>query len=174
MSTDHLRCDRTTAWAALRVHHDVEGKALDLREAFAREGDRASRFTLAAPGLRADLSKNRWSENTRSLLLQLALECGVFAQRDAMLRGDPINGSEGRAVLHTALRAPRGAATPFNAEVQAALDAMLGFAEQVRVAGFQDVVHIGIGGSDLGPAMVVQALQPFAQPGLRLPGFPAK
>ncbi|MFN4115821.1 MAG: glucose-6-phosphate isomerase, partial [Inhella sp.] len=123
---------------------------------------------LAAPGVRADLSKNRWSETTRSLLLQLALECGVTAQRDAMLRGDAINGSEGRAVLHTALRAPRGAATPFNAEVHEALDAMLAFAEQVRGGAFRDVVHIGIGGSDLGPAMVVQALQPFSQPGLRL------
>jgi glucose-6-phosphate isomerase len=162
------RCDRTTAWAALRVHHEVEGRALDLREAFAREGDRAPRFTLAAPHLRADLSKNRWSETTRSLLLQLATDCGVLAQRDAMLAGEPINGTEGRAVLHTALRAPRGAVSPFNAEVHQALDAMLGFAEQVRAGGFTDVVHIGIGGSDLGPAMVVQALQPFAKPGLRL------
>lgn len=163
-----VRGDRSTAWAALRVHHEVEGAALDLREAFAREGDRAARFTLAAPQLRADLSKNRWNETTRSLLLQLAQECGVLAQRDAMLRGDAINGSEGRAVLHTALRAPRGAAMPFNAEVHQALDAMLAFAEQARAGGFTDVVHIGIGGSDLGPAMVVQALQPFAQPGLRL------
>ncbi len=162
------RCDRTTAWAALRVHHEVEGRALDLREAFEREGDRAARFTLAAPHLRADLSKNRWSEATRSLLLQLAADCQVLAQRDALFGGAPVNGTEGRAVLHTALRAPRGAASPFNAEVHAALDAMLGFAEQVRSAGFSDVVHIGIGGSDLGPAMVVQALQPFAQPGLRL------
>lgn len=163
-----VRGDRTTAWAALRVHHEVEGAALDLREAFAREGDRAHRFTLSAPQLRADLSKNRWSDTTRGLLLQLALECDVLGQRDAMLRGDAINGSEGRAVLHTALRAPRGAAAPFNAEVHEALDAMLAFAEQVRARGVRDVVHIGIGGSDLGPAMVVQALQPLAQPGLRL------
>jgi glucose-6-phosphate isomerase len=162
-----LRCDRTTAWQALQIHHDTEGRSFDLRQAFAHEGQRAARFTLQAPQLRVDLSKNRWSETTRSLLLQLAEECGVLAQRDAMLRGDAINTTEGRAVLHTALRAPLGAA-PFGDEVQASLAAMLAFAEQVRAGDFSDVVHIGIGGSDLGPAMAVQALQPFAKPGLRL------
>jgi len=161
------RCDQTTAWQALQVHYQVEGRAFDLREAFAREGDRAQRFALSAPQLRADLSKNRWSEATRSLLLQLARDCGVLAQRDAMLRGEAINNTEGRAVLHTALRAPRGQGL-FSAEVHQALDAMLHFAEAVRAGPLRDIVHIGIGGSDLGPAMAVQALQPFVKPGLRL------
>jgi glucose-6-phosphate isomerase len=91
----------------------------------------------------------------------------VLARRDAMLRGEPINATEGRAVLHSALRAPLGT-RPSVSEVQAALDAMLAFAEGVRADRFTDLVHIGIGGSDLGPAMAVQALQPFVKPGLRL------
>ncbi len=159
------RCDQTAAWAALMQHADTVGRSFDLRDAFAREPSRAEAFTLDAPQLRADLSKNRWSAPTRQLLLQLAEQCGVAARRDAMLNGSPINATEGRAVLHTALRAPLGAA-PFGEEVQAALANMLAYAEQVRASDITDVVHIGIGGSDLGPAMAVQALQPFVKPGL--------
>ncbi|MFX8114349.1 glucose-6-phosphate isomerase, partial [Acinetobacter baumannii] len=95
-----------------------------------------------------------------------AADCGLEARRDALLRGDPVNHTEGRAVLHTALRAPAGSSAPFDTEVQAALDAMLAFAESVRRGErgpITDVVHIGIGGSDLGPAMVVQALQAFGR-----------
>lgn len=162
-----VRCDQTRAWAALQQHLEAQGRAMDLREAFASEPDRAKAFTLEAPHVRADLSKNRWSAATQELLLQLAEQRGVLALRDAMFQGEEINTTEGRAVLHTALRAPLGAA-PFGEEVQAALAEMLAFAEQVRASDFTDVVHIGIGGSDLGPAMVVQALQPFVKPGLTL------
>jgi glucose-6-phosphate isomerase len=162
-----VRCDQTRAWAALQQHLEAQGRAMDLREAFASEPERAKAFTLEAPYVRADLSKNRWSAATQELLLQLAEQRGVLALRDAMFRGEEINATEGRAVLHTALRAPLGAA-PFGEEVQAALAEMLAFAEQVRASDFTDVVHIGIGGSDLGPAMMVQALQPFVKPGLTL------
>lgn len=158
------RCDRTPAWGRLQA---LAATPLDLRQLFAEEEGRAAAFTLSAPHLRADLSKQRWTAAVRAELLALAEQTGVLARRDAMLRGDAINGTEGRAVLHTALRAPQGAA-PFGDEVQAALDAMLGFAEQARAGGYRDVVHIGIGGSDLGPAMATQALQPFAKPDLNL------
>ena len=162
-----VRCDQTRAWAALQQHLEAQGRVMDLREAFASEPDRAKAFTLEAPHVLADLSKNRWSAATQELLLQLAEQRGVLALRDAMFRGEEINATEGRAVLHTALRAPLGAA-PFGEEVRAALAEMLAFAEQVRASDFTDVVHIGIGGSDLGPAMMVQALQPFVKPGLTL------
>ncbi len=167
----HPRCDRTRAWAALQGHYQAHGRGLDLREAFARDPGRFQAFSLQAPEVFADLSKNRIDVATRRFLFELAAECGVAAQRDAMFDGQPINRTEGRAVLHTALRAPRGAA-PFSDEVHAVLDAMLAYAEGVRAAaaqgGFEDVVNIGIGGSDLGPAMVVPALDAYAQRGLRL------
>ncbi|HEX6020101.1 MAG TPA: glucose-6-phosphate isomerase, partial [Burkholderiaceae bacterium] len=158
------RCDRTAAWRALHEHYRDHGRAFDLRESFARDGGRFAALSLQAPEVFADLSKNRWDAATRRLLIELAHECGMPARRDAMLRGEPINTTEGRAVLHTALRAPRGAA-PHGDEVHAALDAMLAFAERVRdvrASGIRDVVHIGIGGSDLGPQMAVLALDAFA------------
>jgi glucose-6-phosphate isomerase len=163
------RCDRTTAWAALGGHYEAHGRDFDLRDAFARDPQRFERFALAAPEVFADLSKNRWDLATRTLLLELARECGVAARRDAMFAGAPINVTEGRAVLHTALRAPKGAPTPFNADVHAQLDAMLAFADGVRHAGrgITDVVNIGIGGSDLGPQMAVPALDAFVHPDIR-------
>ncbi len=163
------RGDRTTAWAALAGHFEAHGRDLDLRDAFARDAQRFERFALAAPEVFADLSKNRWDHATRTLLLDLARECGVLARRDAMFAGEAINTTEGRAVLHTALRAPAGAATPFNAEVHAVLDAMLAFADGVRhpERGITDVVNIGIGGSDLGPQMAVPALDAFVHPDIR-------
>ena len=163
------RCDRTRAWAALQGHFEAHGRDLDLREAFARDPGRFARFSWQAPEVFADLSKNRWDVATQRFLVELARECGVEARRDAMLAGEPINVTEGRAVLHTALRAPRGAA-PHGDEVHAELDAMLAFAESVRDrAGAQitDVVNIGIGGSDLGPQMAVAALEPYAHRALR-------
>ena len=163
------RCDRSPAWAALQDHFRLEGRQFDLREAFAREPRRFEDWSLQAPEVLADLSKNRISTATLQLLLQLARDCGLEAQREAMFQGEAINHTEGRAVLHTALRAPQGQA-PHDDEVQASLQRMLAFAESVRAddRGFSDVVHIGIGGSDLGPAMVVQALQSCVKPGLRL------
>ncbi|MBC7735057.1 MAG: glucose-6-phosphate isomerase, partial [Bacteriovorax sp.] len=122
-----------------------------------------------------DLSKNRIDTATLHFLLDLARECGVEARRDAMLRGDPINLTEGRAVLHTALRAPRAGSAQergaLGAEVHQVLDAMLAYVETVRdtaASGIRHVVNIGIGGSDLGPQMVVPALDAFAHPGLTL------
>jgi glucose-6-phosphate isomerase len=164
----HPRCDHTRAWAALQGHFEAHGRDFDLREAFARDPGRFSTFSFEAPEVFADLSKNRVDVATWKFLLDLAQECGVEAQRDAMLRGEVANLTEGRAVLHTALRAPRGAG-PFGDEVHAVLDAMLAYAEQVRADGtITDIVNIGIGGSDLGPQMVVPALDAFCARGQRL------
>ena len=171
-----IRCDRTAAWAALAGHFEAHGRDLDLREAFARDPGRAARFSFEAPEVFADLSKNLIDAATQHFLADLARECGVEARRDAMLAGEPINESEGRAVLHTALRAPPGAA-PASAEVHGVLDAMLAFAEAVRgradagtdgAKPIRHVVNIGIGGSDLGPQMAVRALDAFGHPRLRL------
>jgi glucose-6-phosphate isomerase len=167
---DTLRCEDTVAWQALQGHFEAHGRALDLREAFARDPARFEQFSVQAPEVWADLSKNRWDATTRRLLNELAQACGLAAKRDAMLAGEPINSTEGRAVLHTALRAPRGQG-PFSDEVHEVLERVLAFAEQVRDtarSGITDVVNIGIGGSDLGPQMAVPALQAVAQPGLRL------
>ena len=101
-----VRCDQTEAWAALRAHYDAKGRQFDLRQAFAADAGRFDRFAVQAPGVFADLSKNRWDASTRALLTGLAAECGLEARRDAMFAGEPINLTEGRAVLHTALRAP--------------------------------------------------------------------
>ncbi len=162
------RCDSTQAWAALRGHFEAHGRDFDLREAFARDPGRHASFSVDAPGIHADLSKNLLDIATLRFLLDLAQECALPARRDAMLRGDTVNTTEGRAVLHTALRAPRGAA-PNSSDVHGVLDAMLAYAERVRGdAEFTDIVNIGIGGSDLGPQMVVPALHAYTQPGRRL------
>ena len=167
---DHPRCDATVAWAALQGHFQAHGRDLDLREAFGRDPGRFASFTLEAPAVFADLSKNLWDLKTRKLLIELARACGLEARRDAMLAGAPINTTEGRAVLHTALRAPRGQGL-FSDEVHAVLDRLLEFAEQVRdttASGIRHVVNIGIGGSDLGPQMAVPALDAWAHPGITL------
>jgi glucose-6-phosphate isomerase len=158
------RCDATVAWRALQGHFEAHGRDLDLRDAFARDPGRFDAFAVQAPEVFADLSKNRWDLATRKLLIELAQECGVPARRDAMFAGEAINNTEGRPVLHTALRAPRGAAS-YADEVHAMLDAVLAYAERVRdvaASGIRDVVNIGIGGSDLGPQMVVPALDSYA------------
>jgi glucose-6-phosphate isomerase len=162
------RCDSTQAWAALRGHFEAHGRDFDLREAFARDPGRHAAFSVDAPGIHADLSKNLVDIATLHFLVDLARECALPARRDALLRGEIANATEGRAVLHTALRAPRGTA-PFSDEVHAALDAMLAYAERVRGdAAITDIVNIGIGGSDLGPQMAVPALHAYTQPGRRL------
>ena len=165
-----VRPETTRAWTALRGHFEAHGRGLDLREAFARDPGRFAAFSLQAPEVFADLSKNLIDVATRRFLLDLAAECGLEARRDAMFAGQPINTTEGRAVLHTALRAPRGQG-PFSDDVHGVLDRMLALAERVRdtaTSGITDVVNIGIGGSDLGPAMVVPALDAYAHRGLRL------
>jgi glucose-6-phosphate isomerase len=160
------RCDRTAAWAALSGHFEAHGRGFDLRQAFARDPSRFASLTFEAPEVFADLSKSLVDAATMRFLADLARECGVEAYRDAMLAGTPINSTERRAVLHTALRAPRGVA-PFSDDVHGVLDAMLAFAETMRArAGLRHVINIGIGGSDLGPQMVVRALAEFAQPGI--------
>ncbi len=166
---DAPRCDRTAAWSALRAHFDASGRAFDVRTAFAADPARFERLSFDAPEVFADLSKHLVDDTTIALLLELARECQIEARRDALLRGEPVNATEGRAVLHTALRAPRGTA-PFSDDVHEVLDRMLAYAETVRDtarSGITDVVNIGIGGSDLGPQMAVAALEPFCHPGMR-------
>jgi glucose-6-phosphate isomerase len=163
------RCDRTDAWLALARHFESPGRTFNLREAFVHDAGRFESFSVEAPEVFIDLSKNLIDAQTLRLLLELASECGLEAQREAMFEGVAINTTEDRAVLHTALRAPRGMA-PFSADVHRTLDAMLSFAETVRdtaASGIRHVVNIGIGGSDLGPQMVLPALDAFVHPGLQ-------
>ena len=165
------RGDRTPAWAELSawVQAPGAGRGFDLKGAFARNPQRFEQFSLRAPGVFADLSKNLWDGPVRERLLSLAQACGVTDKRDAMMAGEVANPTEGRAVLHTALRAPRGQG-PHAHEVHTVLDRLLAYAETVRdvqSSGLRDVVNIGIGGSDLGPQMVVAALQAQSHPQLR-------
>ncbi len=166
-----MRCDHTPVWTALQTH--AQGfSGFDLREAFKLDVQRASRLSQSAPYLFADLSKNHTDEATEALLLTLAEQTGLAEHRDAMFRGEPINNTEGRGVMHWLLRQPAGSlqgklAAPL-AQVHETLNAMLAYAEQVRADdAITDVVNIGIGGSDLGPQMAVLALQDFVLPGKR-------
>ncbi len=164
------RCDETQAWAALAGHFEAHGRDFDIRDAFIRDAGRFDALSVEAPEVFADLSKNRIDTATLHFLLDLARECQVELRREAMLRGDAINTTEGRAVLHTALRAPRGQG-PCSADVHGVLDAMFAYVEGVRdtaTSGIRHIVNIGIGGSDLGPQMVVPALDGFAHPGLAM------
>jgi glucose-6-phosphate isomerase len=166
----HPRCDRTAAWQALRVHFDASARSLDLRTAFAADPGRFERLSWQAPEVYADLSKNLLDDPALQGLLALAQACALPERRDAMLAGAPVNLTEGRAVLHTALRAPQGAGL-HGADVHQVLESMLAYAETVRdtaASGITDVVNIGIGGSDLGPQMAVTALDAFAHRGLRM------
>jgi glucose-6-phosphate isomerase len=177
-----MRCDRTAAWGKLQQYYAEHGSKLDVRTALRDDAQRVTKLSQAAPHIFADLSKNHLDDSSQALLMQLARECGVEQQRDAMLRGDAINNTENRAVLHTFLRQNRRVAQSNNAgaatenvansnklnDVHTTLSAMLAYAEQVRGNGqITDVVNIGIGGSDLGPQMAVLALQAFATTGKR-------
>jgi glucose-6-phosphate isomerase len=171
--TMKTRCDRTSAWGRLQAHYDAAGRDFDMRAAFTADPQRFDAFSQSAPHLFADLSKNLIDAKTEELLLALAQEAGLEAHRDAMFAGQHINTTEDRAVLHTLLRSPASAPAPSglagaHADVHATLDAMLAYAEEVRADHtITDVVNIGIGGSDLGPQMVVRALDQFAAPGKR-------
>jgi glucose-6-phosphate isomerase len=166
-----MRCDQTPAWKALAAHA-AQNTAFDLRTAFAADAQRADTLSQTAPHVFADLSKNYVDAATEALLIELARQTGLAAHRDAMFRGEPINNTEGRAVMHWLLRQPEGSLGGDLAEplalVHATLQAMLAYAETIRAdAQITDVVNIGIGGSDLGPQMAVLALQDFAIPGKR-------
>ena len=166
-----MRCDLTPAWQTLQ-HHAQEFAGFDLRTAFAQDAQRVQTLGQQAPHVFVDLSKNHTDTATEALLIELARQTGLTSHRDAMFRGEPINTTEGRAVMHWLLRQPAGSlqgalAEPL-AQVHTTRDAMLAYAEQVRAdAQITDVVNIGIGGSDLGPQMAVLALQDFVIPGKR-------
>ncbi|MGY8905098.1 MAG: glucose-6-phosphate isomerase [Burkholderiales bacterium] len=169
------RGDHTPAWAALRAHYQASASRFDLRNAFAQDPQRFERLSLHAPHVFADLSKSLLDDAAQALLLELARQSGLQAHRDALFAGAQVNRSEQRAVMHFLLRQPKAAGAvpvPLQAElaqVHAALDAMLAYAQTVRDdSAITDVVHIGIGGSDLGPLMAVQALHEFAMPSKRL------
>ncbi len=164
----------TPAWAALAAHHE-QVKAVHLRTLFADDPGRAERFSVEGAGLFLDYSKNRITEETLRLVLALADQQGVTRRRDAMFAGEKINATERRAVLHVALRAPRGDRIEVDGDnvvvdVHRVLDAMAGFATRLRdgtAVGhtgkrIRNVVNIGIGGSYLGPEMAYRALQPFS------------
>ena len=169
-----VRCDRTPAWVQLQRSFDQQAKNFDLRTAFAADTQRFATFSQQAPHVFADLSKNLIDAGVQDLLLELARQCGVEEHRNAMFAGEPINSTENRAVMHFLLRKPalapaeRAQAATKNIadelrKVEDTCRAMLAYAEQVRADGaITDVVHIGIGGSDLGPQMVALALAEFA------------
>ena len=159
------------AWQALTAHY-AQVRATTLRELFASDAKRGERLTLEAAGVYLDYSKNRVTDETLRLLVQLANESGLRAHIDAMFRGDRINVSENRSVLHVALRAPRGESIVVDGhdvvpDVHAVLDRMAAFAERVRSGAWKghtgkpirNVINIGIGGSDLGPVMAYEALR---------------
>lgn len=172
-----VRCDQTAAWAQLRAHYDTQGISFDARRALADDKQRVAKLSQQAPHIFVDLSKNHIDDASQALLMQLARECGLEQQRDAMLQGEHINNTEDRAVLHTLLRSNMPVVQvsttqtaikniAINEKLQAVhttLDAMLAYAQQVRAdKKITDIVNIGIGGSDLGPQMAVLALQEFA------------
>ncbi len=163
------------AWRALEAHHE-KVRELHLRTLFADDPERGARMTAAAVGLHLDYAKNRITDETLALLLQLAEESGLRARIDAMFRGDKINVTEKRAVLHVALRAPRGTSIVVDGEnvvpqVHGVLDKMADFSTRVRSGVWKghtgkrirNVVNIGIGGSDLGPVMAYEALKRYSE-----------
>ncbi|MFJ2702437.1 glucose-6-phosphate isomerase [Streptomyces sp. NPDC087428] len=167
------RLNQTPEWTALGKHREQFGTT-HLRELFADDPERGTGYTLRVGDLYIDYSKQLVTDETLRLLRELAGATGVAALRDAMFRGDKINTTEDRAVLHTALRAPRDAVIEVDGEnvvpaVHAVLDKMAAFSERVRSGEWtghtgkpiKNVVNIGIGGSDLGPAMAYEALRSF-------------
>lgn len=172
-------CTQLEAWNALMIHHG-DMTSFQLREAFAQDPQRFEHFSLQAAGLFLDYAKNLVTDKTMQLLLDLAQEAGVTDAMQAMFDGKRINVTEHRAVLHTALRNCVQRPVSVDGEsvlpqVTAVLDHMREFVEQVRQGEWRgytgeritDIVNIGIGGSDLGPVMVTQALRPDWQHGLR-------
>ena len=162
------------AWKALAAHHDTI-RDVHLRTLFAEDPKRGERLTAEACGLYLDYSKHRVRDETIRLLVRLAEEAGLRARIDAMFRGEKINVTEQRAVLHVALRAPRDEHIAVDGkdvvpEVHAVLDRMTDFSNRVRGGAWtghtgkriRNVINIGIGGSDLGPVMAYEALRHYA------------
>src|SRR5690349_5259608 len=176
---DSSRLTDRPSWKALQAHYD-EVRGLHLRDLFARAPQRGERLTAEGAGLLLDYSKHRVTAGTMRLLLALAGDCGLRARTEAMFRGDKINVTENRAVLHVALRAPRGAdirvdGTNVVPEVHQVLDRMSAFADRIRSGAWtghtgkriKNVINVGIGGSDLGPVMAYEALRDFSDRNLR-------
>lgn len=172
------RLNQMPEWTALGKHREQLGDT-HLRELFAADPGRGTGYTLTVGDLHLDYSKHLVTDDTLGLLRELASAADVAGLRDAMFRGEKINTTEDRAVLHTALRAPRGAVVEVDGEnvvpgVHAVLDKMAAFSERVRSGEWtghtgrriRNVVNIGIGGSDLGPAMAYEALRSFTDRGL--------
>ena len=170
--SDTTELNRRPEWTALADHRAKQQP--HLRELFATDPGRAERYVVQVGDLHIDYSKHLITDETLRLLRELAEATGVFALRDAMFRGERINVTENRAVLHTALRAPRDAVVEVDGEnvvpgVHAVLEKMAAFAERVRSGEWtghtgrriRNVVNVGIGGSDLGPAMAYEALRAF-------------
>ena len=166
------------AWRALERHHaEIAGR--HLRELFAEDPGRGERLTAEAAGIYLDYSKNRVTDETMRLLIELAEESGVPERRDAMFRGEHVNVSEDRAALHVALRMPRDASLLVDGvdvvrQVHEVLDRMRGFADRVRSGEWtghtgkriRNVINVGIGGSDLGPVMAYEALRYYSDRGM--------
>jgi glucose-6-phosphate isomerase len=173
MSVTPLR--QRPAWKALEAHYQ-QVKQLHLRQLFAGDPQRGERLAVEAVGMYFDYSKHRITDETLKLLLQLAEESGLRARIDAMFRGEKINVTEKRAVLHVALRAPKGEKIVVDGEnvvpaVHAVLDKMADFSSRVRTGAWvghtgkriRNIINIGIGGSDLGPVMAYEALRFYSQ-----------
>src|SRR5664280_996157 len=172
-TTTHIKpLTQRPAWKALAVHHKKVQK-LHLRKLFADDPKRGERLTVEAAGLYLDYSKNRITDQTLNLLFQLARESDLSGRIEAMFSGEKINTTENRAVLHVALRAPKGATIVVDGknvvpEVHAVLDKMADFSDRIRSGEWKghtgnritNVINIGIGGSDLGPVMAYEALKP--------------
>ena len=173
--TTGKRLAKRKAWSALKVHYRKIGER-HLRDLFEDDPERAEKFTVEAVGINFDYSKNRITEKTLGLLLELAEESGLRERIDAMFRGDKINITENRAVLHVALRAPKDTTIVVDGknvvpEVHAVLDKMSNFSNRVRSGSWtghtgkriRNVINVGIGGSDLGPVMAYEALKHYSE-----------
>jgi glucose-6-phosphate isomerase len=175
MTTKLIPLSERPAWNALQAHHQqIQGR--HLKQLFADDPARGERFTVETGGIFLDYSKNRITDETLKLLIQLAEESGLRERVDAMFRGEKINITENRAVLHVALRAPKGESIFVDGEdvvpaVHVVLDKMSAFADRVRSGAWKghtgkrirNVINIGIGGSDLGPVMAYEALKYYSQ-----------
>src|SRR6266508_3800630 len=174
MATHPTGLTQRPAWQALATHYQ-EIRDVHLRTLFAADPRRGERFAIEAEGIYLDYAKHRITDDTIRLLVALAEESGLRERIDAMLRGEKINTTENRAVLHVALRAPRGQSIVVDGrdvvpEVHAVLDKMADFANRVRGGEWKgytgkpirNVVNVGIGGSDLGPVMAYEALKAYS------------